>query len=127
MLEIRKAPLPRGRSFILRSGILDAALDSAGLEIETILIYTSTGTFFTAEFWPPIPAAPHDRLYIVTGTVAAQSAAQARVHMAHEIVPKFVDWAQRLIRLPENSPERARKQTFSCAPGGTSWCSNRNS
>ena len=127
MLEIRKAPLPRGRSFVLRSGILDAALASAGLEIETILNYSSTGTFFTAEFWPPTPAAPHDRLYIVTGTVAAQSAAQARADMTHEIVPRFVDWAQRLIRLPANSPERARKQLFSCAPDGTFWCSNPNS
>jgi len=122
-MHIEKTPLPRGRSFALQASILGDALVAAGIDIETILHYRDTRTLFTAEFWPPIPAAPRDRLYIVIGTVPSKAAAGTRVRMTHDVVPQFVDWVQNLIRLPANSTRRSR-QTFSCAPDATIWRSN---
>ena len=103
---------------------MELALRAGTIALDVTLVRGNARTFFSAEFWPPTPAAPEERLYIVSGDVPSQTAAAARAAIATQVLPAFVAWAQALLTLPANAPERQNKQQFHADADGQVWRSN---
>jgi len=109
---IEKDKLPKGTSFILKSGVLVDALTAAGISVETSLQHVNSVIFFEALFWPPRPNVQHERFYIRAGSVPASEARPAREFMESIVLPEFVRWAQGILALPHDSPVRCSEQVF---------------
>lgn len=123
-MRIEKRPIGTGRSHVLTASALELALRAGAIALDVTLVRGSARTFFSAEFWPPTPAAPEQRLYIVSGDVPSQTAAAARAAISTQVLPAFVAWVQALLTLPANAPERQKKQQFHADANGQVWRSN---
>ena len=67
--------LPKGHSYPLKPLMLEAALASAGIDID-VHLRRSPGDLFDAHFWPPNPNVPKERLYVRAGSVPVDRAAK---------------------------------------------------
>jgi len=111
-VKIEKAKLPKGMSYVLRSSILEHALQEAGLAIDTTVTHGPSLIFFDAFFWPPHANAPVERLYVRAGAVTASQAHEARSFIENSVIPDLISWLQGILALPANSPVRREKQEF---------------
>ncbi|WP_368566318.1 hypothetical protein [Pseudoxanthomonas sp. UTMC 1351] len=109
---IEKDKIPKGTSFILRSSALLEALTTAGISVETSLQHLNSKIFFDAFFWPPRPNVQHDRFCVRAGSVPASQARPAREFMESIVLPEFIQWAQGILALPQDSPVRRSEQVF---------------
>ena len=101
--------LPKGQSYPLRPSKLAAALAGAGIAIDVHLV-RSPGDLFDAQFWPPNPNIPYERLYVRAGSVPAKVGAAARRQAETTMIPALVKWVAGILALDENSPIRREKQ-----------------
>ncbi|MDR3221451.1 MAG: hypothetical protein LBU46_05500 [Candidatus Accumulibacter sp.] len=109
---INKCKLPKSASFVLRSFVLEEAMRSAGISVETRLNHVNSVNFFGAFFWPPNPNVAHERFYVGAGAVPSSEARDARSFVESSVVPQFIAWAKDLLSLPGNSPIRREEQWF---------------
>ncbi|CAA2144942.1 hypothetical protein [Methylobacterium bullatum] len=103
------AKLPRGQSYPLKPSILEAALTTARLDLDTHLI-RSPGEMFDAHFWPPSPNVPYERLYIRVGSVPAEEAQAARDRIEREALPALIEWIGNILAQDPRSPIRREKR-----------------
>ncbi|MCY1640676.1 hypothetical protein [Methylorubrum sp. SL192] len=106
------AKLPRGQSYPLKPSIMEAALKTAHVSIDTHLV-RGPGKIFSADFWPPNPNVPHERLYVRIGSVPAEQAQAARDRFERAVVPALVAWIGNILALDPQSPVRREKQRLS--------------
>lgn len=111
-MHIEKDKLPKGMSYPLKSSLLKAALEQAGITTETSLLVGPNHTYFEAFFWPPSGDIDYDRFYIRTGAVAASEGGRAREVIEGQVIPDFIAWARSLLALPCNAPERQKQHHF---------------
>jgi hypothetical protein len=107
--------LPKGQSYPIKPSLLAAALADAGISIDTHLV-RSPGTTFDAEFWPPNPNVPYERLYIRIGSVAKERATQARQRMQDELIPHLTRWVAEILSADPKSFIRQREQWINLSP-----------
>jgi len=112
-MRIEKDKIPKSSSFVLKSSILERAMSSAGISVETTLQHLNSPVLFIAYFWPPRPNVPHDRFFIRSGCVPKSQARETRAIIESEVIPNFVKWATHILSLPANSPTRRSDQVFS--------------
>ena len=108
-MKSETAKLPRGQSYPLKPSILEAALTTARISINTHLV-RSPGKMFDAHFWPPTPDIPYERLYIRIGSGPAEQAQAARDRMGREALPMLVEWIGNILAQDPQSPIRREKQ-----------------
>ena len=123
-LRIEKRPIAKGRSYAVSVEALQRVLDSTGITADVTFVRGCGHGLLSAEFWPPHPDSPCDRLYIVGSDVPSTEAQAARALANDRALPAFATWAQALLALPVDSPERQRRQQFDCDRDGSLWCSN---
>lgn len=123
-LRIEKRPIGKGRSYAVSAKELERALDIAGISVDVIFVRGCSHGLLSADFWPPHPDAPFDRLYVVGSDVPSSEAEAARRLANDRALPAFATWARALLALPVHSPERQREQRFACSRDGDLWCSN---
>ena len=104
--------LPKWHSYPLKPTVLEEALTSAGIVIETHLI-RNPGNLFDAHFWPASQNVPSERLYIRAGSVPIEEAANARHRLENHAVPTLVNWVCGILALDRESPVRREKQHLS--------------
>lgn len=116
-MRIEKSRLPKGMSYVLRSSVLEHALSSAGIMLETYLVHTPGQTpgcaFFYADFCPPNPNVAHERLYVQAGAAPSARSHEVRQYIECSVIPEFVAWVEGILALPINSPVRREGQRFS--------------
>lgn len=103
--------LPGGQSYPLKPSALEAALESAGVSIDTHLI-RRPGSLFDAHFWPPSDNVPYERLYIRAGSVASERAEEARNETESVMVPALVRWIKGILAADPASPLRREQQVL---------------
>lgn len=108
-MKSETAKLPKGQSYPLRPSIFEAALEDAGLSIDTHLI-RSPGELFDAHFWPPNENVAYERLYVRFGSVPSAELAQARSRVESEALPALLRWIAHILAQARNSPVRREKQ-----------------
>jgi len=111
-MQIRKERLPKGMSYPLKSSALNAALIEAGNATKIELMIGPNHRYFEAYFWPCNKRVDHDRFYIRTGAVSSVEGGEARECMESRVLPDFIAWAQALLALPTNSPDRHKESYF---------------
>lgn len=114
-MKSETSKLPKGQGYPFKPSTLEAALAEAGVEIDAYLIRGS-GDLFYAEFWPPNPNVPYERLYIRTGAMPIADLAQARTKVEISIIPALVDWITRILKQDRQSPIRREKQYLDLRP-----------
>lgn len=106
-MHIEKPKLRRGLAYVLKSSLLEAALQNAGVDCETSLNYwvpQSGGSVLQAFLWTPSPRIDHFRLYIRAGAVPAPERKAAALELETSVLPVFAAWASALLALPANAP-----------------------
>lgn len=103
--------LPKGHSYPLKPSALEAALSHAGIGIDVHLI-RSPGDLFDAHFWPPNENVAYERLYVRTGSVPCERAAEARLHAETVMLPRLVQWIANILAQDTKSPVRREKQVL---------------
>lgn len=106
------AKLPGGQSYPLKPSVLEAALATARINLDTHLI-RSPGRLFDAHFWPPNANVPHERLYVRAGSVPVEQAKAARDRIEGEALPALVEWIGNILAQDPRSPIRREQQYFS--------------
>jgi hypothetical protein len=105
------ARLPKGESYPLKPAKLEQALASANISIDVYLTRTP-GNYFQAEFWPPNPRVPYERLYIQAGSVLSEVASNARSEMDGTALPALVNWIAGILARDPRSPVRRERQSL---------------
>lgn len=103
--------LPKGHSYPLKPTALEAALETAGIDIDTHFI-RSHGDLFDAHFWPPNEHIPHERLYVRAGSTESERAAEARTEAETVKLPALVRWIAGILAEDVNSPVRREQQAL---------------
>ena len=103
--------LPKGHSYPLRPSSLEAALEGAGIVIDTHLI-RSPGDLFDAHFWPPNENVPHERLYVRAGSVPVTTTATEQARVETVSIPSLIRWLSDILAQSHRSPVRREKQTL---------------
>jgi hypothetical protein len=114
-MDIEKGKIPKGLSYALKSSVLENSLEAANIKINVHLIYDTNHVFFEAFYWLPNENIGYDRFYVRTGAVESKEARRARGFMESQVIPDFIKWANKIIRLPSNSPKLQEKPHFSRA------------
>lgn len=115
-MKSETARLPKGHSYPLRPSVLKAALESAGIVIDTHLV-RSPGKLFDAHFWPANANVPYERLYIRAGSVLAEQAGGARDRVGGEVLPTLISWIGDILAQDYRSPVRREQQYLNLSTG----------
>ena len=73
--KIEKSKIAKGRSYILKTSLLQNAVSAASLTIPIHLIYWTPqidGSVLQALFWPPSENCAHSRLYVRAGSLPSE-------------------------------------------------------
>jgi hypothetical protein len=111
-VHIEKAPLPKGKTYVLKSSVLEQALLDAGFTLPTQLVHTAENIFFEAQYSPPNPDVPQEQLLVRAGAVASGFGYAARQAIETAVIPEFIEWLRSFLTLPENSPLRRDVHNF---------------
>jgi hypothetical protein len=111
-MRSKTGKLPKGESYPLKPSALEAALTTAGIEIDTYLV-RSRSNMFDAYFYPPNLNVPYERLYIRVGSVPAEQTQAARTRMYSDVLPALIKWIGNILAQDINSPVRREQQNFS--------------
>ena len=106
-IHVRKEKLPRGLSHPMQTSILDEALRSAGLAIETHIYFSRSKRFFDASFRPADARESDaresiDQLILSVGTVPSEHRLEARHYVSVVVIPELVGWLAQLMNAPAN-------------------------
>jgi len=104
--------IPRGYGYVLKPSSLANALRAAGFEIDVHLRRNHGTPLFNADFWPPNPNVPYERLYITAGTMPAHSLPEIRERVEREAIPYLVSWISDILTCDSKSPIRRQSQAI---------------
>jgi hypothetical protein len=118
-----KEKIPKDWRYPLRASVLSDRLAAAGVEIHTHLTQSAGTQSLFAEFWPPNPNVPYERLYISGPPVLKEHLFATRAHIENVILPDLMAWISEILRQPEGSPVRREKQwcRWDHYPGALKW------
>ncbi len=108
-MNIHKTKLPKGKSYAMRSSVLQKALDEAGIDMVIQLRYSEklnsseNRPFFSAEYILPAPGRDHELFIIRVDSVDSSSAKRSKMYMDEEVIPEFIEWAIEMLALPAES------------------------
>ena len=118
-MRIVKDRLPKGLGYPLKSSVLQAAMEAAGVQTEATLFkhsgsFWQTRPLFHASFSPPGQLVDNQEevLWIGCRAVPADVCHDARSALEGQIIPSFIEWITKLEALPSNSPIRRETQRF---------------
>ncbi len=106
MISIEKEKVAKGRSYVLKTSMLEAALTDAGIEVAIDLNYSTPqvdGSILEAFYWMPNPRVPHRRTYLRAGSLSSTEAGEARKELREVALPALVRWLSALQKEPDNS------------------------
>ena len=101
-----KPKLPRGRSYVLNTSVLDAAFAESGARSPVFLNYWSPnpeGSILWVRYWLPNSNVPHRRFYVRAGSVPSSKRTHAFAQMQSIALPALRRWAACLDSLPDSS------------------------
>ena len=107
MISSEKEPLAKGRSWILKTSLLERALIEAKIEIDVQLTYRTPQTgssILEAFYWMPNSNVPNRRLYVRAGSLPSGDRAAAFAELTDTALPALVAWLGSLHCQPENAP-----------------------
>jgi hypothetical protein len=84
--------------------------------IDTYLERGHSQRLFNADFWPPNPNVPYERLYISCGDALSADLPELRNRVQQESLPRLVDWIVAILELDLQSPIRREKQWIALLP-----------
>jgi hypothetical protein len=97
MISVEKPPLSEKRSYVLKTSLLDAAVDGSILE---------------AEYWLPNDHVPYPRTYVRAGSLPREQRSTAAACLKAAVLPTFIQWLAKVVALPDNSPILLRGPKF---------------
>jgi hypothetical protein len=125
--RLRKAPVPRKRTifiavinsvskpklrdglcYVLKTSQLAQALSEAQIDTAVDLRFWTpigNGSILEAYYWLPNANVSYPRVYVRAGVVPLALRTAASGALAESALPAFIRWLQRIIELPDNSPE----------------------
>ena len=106
-LSVTKPKLPKGLSYVLKTSLLEAALEEADLDIEVALSYWTPqirGSILKARFLLPNDHVDRRRAYFDAGSLPSHERAAAFAQLKEIALPQIVAWLVYLTGLPDNSP-----------------------
>lgn len=107
MTVIEKPKLPKGMAYVLKTSMLQAALEQAGIDCHVEVRYwtpQSGDSVLEAHYWLPNSHVAFPRVHVRAGVVQGAERRAAQEALAHEILPVFIDWLAQILALPLNSP-----------------------
>ena len=107
MITVHKPKLPKHLSYVLKTSLLEAVLEQAGMDCCVNLDYwtpQSGGSILEAHYVLPNKNVDHTRVQVRAGSVPAGERRRALDLLESQVLPEFVTWLSRLLSLPEGSP-----------------------
>ena len=107
MNVIEKPRLPKGLSYVVRTSVLEAELERAGIDCPVELRYWTPqagGSVLEAHYWLPNEHVPNARVHVRAGVVASAERGEAEQALEQEILPAFIAWLAGVLALPAGSP-----------------------
>lgn len=111
-MQSQKDKLRAGMSYPLRSTFLETTIAAAGIHIDTRLSHHGGHIFFEADYLPPTPEVMHEVLQVRSAAVPTEGARDARAFLEATAIPAMIEWLQKILALPHNSPVRREPQAF---------------
>lgn len=111
--NIEKENKPHTLSWILKSSILEAAINDIDCNAEFSVKYWVDGPLFECFYWSRTNKFPDGRFYIRTGVCEGDERRAQQIALVSDVIPSFIEWAIALIQLPINSTELLMKPYFS--------------
>ena len=115
MMTVKKPKIPKGLSYVLKTSVLQAALEDAHINCHVNLNYwipQSGGSVLEAHYWLPNANVHYPRVYVRAGVVPSSERRAAQDALAASILPTFIAWLSRILALPKNSPVLHGKPYF---------------
>lgn len=107
MLTVEKTKPPKGRSYVLKTSMLESILEERGIEAAIHLIYWTPqkgSSIFESHYWLPNENISNRRVYIRAGSLLREDKFIAQEELGRTVLPIFSDWLMYLNTLPSNSP-----------------------
>ncbi len=107
MNVIEKPKLQKGVSYVLKTSMLQEALERAQIDCHVLLSYGALrlgGSVLEAHYWLPNAHVDHPRVYVRAGVVPSAERSAALSALGNEILPTFTAWLARILALPADSP-----------------------
>jgi hypothetical protein len=112
-LRIEKDKKPRDLSWILKSSVLEAAINTAGIQAEFTAKYWLNGPLLECFYWSSNEKSSNGRFYIRTGVCEGYERKDQQHAMETDVIPNFIEWARELVELPDNATELLKEPYFS--------------
>jgi hypothetical protein len=104
MKVLVKPKPPQGLSYVLKSSLLEAALEQAKITCQVDLTYgCGEALILRAWYWVPSSMAPYPRVYVQAGVVPSSQRKAAADALGEKVLPAFVAWLSKILALPDNS------------------------
>jgi hypothetical protein len=113
--SVSRPKLARGRSYVLKTSELAEALNGAGIDCHVDLVYWSPnagGSILEGHYWPPNENVPYPRVYVRAGAVPSELRPAAAEALRVAALPRFIQWLQGILALPDASPALAMDSYF---------------
>lgn len=108
MMTVKKPKLRKGLSYVLKTSLLQEALDQARIDCHVDLKYwtpQSGSSVLEAHYWLPNGNVEYPRVYLRAGVVPITERQAALDALRCDILPAFISWLSRIIALPKGSPK----------------------
>ncbi len=106
LISIKKPKIPKGLSYVLKTSLLEKALEARGLDCHVDLNYRiprSGGSILEAFYCLPTTHNPNPWVYLRAGVVPSGQRKQAAEIMESLILVEFMEWLKKIYTLPANS------------------------
>ena len=107
-MTVEKPKLRKGLSYVLKTSLLQEAIDQARIECHVDLNYwtpQSGCSVLEAHYWLPNANVDYPRVYVRAGVVPSAERQAALDALRGEGLPAFISWLSRIIALPKGSPK----------------------
>ncbi|EMJ64736.1 hypothetical protein FH581_004165 [Leptospira weilii] len=109
-LKIQKEKIPQGYGFSLKTFEWVEAFQSSGITTEMVLRYSRENVYIQVSFWIPNDWRNYEWFYIKIGMVPSKLLPSARETMRIKVIPELIQWMNKLLSFPLNSPVRKSSQ-----------------
>lgn len=99
-MDIEKQKLPKGRSYPLKTSILEKMLAEHGIVADTVLYYSISRIFFDAQYNSIPEVANSGRLTIRVGDVQSDRCKEARQYLLDVVLPEMIKWIRKIDTIP---------------------------
>jgi hypothetical protein len=95
-IHVEKPALSKNRSYVLKTSVLQTALDDAKIDCHLILRYWTPriedGSVLEAEYWLPNQNVPHARVYVRAGSLPKADRRDAFRWLERSVLLSFIQW-----------------------------------